>query len=134
MIFVDAGAFIARFMRDDQHHRDSLAAWTNIQTRPQRLITTDAVFIETLNFISQRWPGGSTADVASGILNVPGIQMMKVSDADIRAAIGIIAKFGDQEFSFTDCLSFAVMRRLKLRKAFTFDHHFGVAGFEMWAG
>ena len=35
----------------------------------------------------------------------------------------------DQAWSFTDCLSFQVMKQLRLRDALTKDHHFREAGF-----
>jgi hypothetical protein len=35
----------------------------------------------------------------------------------------------DQAWSFTDCLSFCLMRELHLRDALTTDHHFMQAGF-----
>jgi predicted nucleic acid-binding protein len=35
----------------------------------------------------------------------------------------------DQAWSFTNCLSFCVMRDLSLRDAVTTDHHFVQAGF-----
>jgi uncharacterized protein len=38
-------------------------------------------------------------------------------------------KHHDQEWSFTDCFSFSVMRRLGLRDALTADAHFRHAGF-----
>jgi predicted nucleic acid-binding protein len=40
--------------------------------------------------------------------------------------------FGDQAVSFTDALSFAVMRRMRIERAFSFDRHFALAGFELW--
>ena len=46
------------------------------------------------------------------------------------AAIDLFAKFADQGVSFTDCVSFALMRKNRIRKAFTFDQHFLFAGFE----
>ena len=41
----------------------------------------------------------------------------------------VLAKFADQDFSFVDATSFVVMRKLGLRAAFAFDHHFPVAGY-----
>ena len=39
---------------------------------------------------------------------------------------------GLQKLTFTDALSFALMRRLRIEQVFTFDHHFIVAGFHRW--
>lgn len=36
----------------------------------------------------------------------------------------IAKKYKDKDFSYTDCLSFAVMTRLGCRRAFAFDQHF----------
>jgi predicted nucleic acid-binding protein len=44
-------------------------------------------------------------------------------------AEGILAKFTDQNFSYTDAVSFVIMKRQKIRKAFCFDKHFVTAGF-----
>jgi predicted nucleic acid-binding protein len=35
----------------------------------------------------------------------------------------------DQEFSFTDCASFVVMRELRLNEALATGNHFRIAGF-----
>lgn len=32
--------------------------------------------------------------------------------------------YGDKLWSFTDCVSLVVMRRLEVRQAFAFDEHF----------
>jgi predicted nucleic acid-binding protein len=37
--------------------------------------------------------------------------------------------FVPQEWSFTDCVSFGTMRELRVRDAFTTDHHIKLAGF-----
>jgi predicted nucleic acid-binding protein len=49
-------------------------------------------------------------------------------------AIRRMRKYADNEISFTDCISFAMMRRLRIRRAFTFDHHFRDAGFQIING
>ena len=40
-------------------------------------------------------------------------------------------KYADQRVTFTDCVSFAIMRRRRIRTAFTFDRHFEARGFEV---
>jgi len=41
----------------------------------------------------------------------------------------ILSKYSDQDFSYTDAVSFAIMKRQKIIKAFSFDKHFVIAGF-----
>ena len=46
-----------------------------------------------------------------------------------NAAAAVFRKHSDKEWSFTDCVSIAVMRELRIREAFTADPHFKQAGF-----
>jgi predicted nucleic acid-binding protein len=46
-----------------------------------------------------------------------------------HGAATLFEKHADKEWSFTDCVSFVVMRELGIRDAFTTDHHFEQAGF-----
>ena len=43
--------------------------------------------------------------------------------------ISILKEKSDQDFSFTDCMSFIVMEMLKINKVFSFDRHFDQYGF-----
>jgi predicted nucleic acid-binding protein len=43
-------------------------------------------------------------------------------------------KFSDQKVNFTDALSFVLMKRANITEAFTFDHHFSIAGFQVCPG
>jgi predicted nucleic acid-binding protein len=49
-----------------------------------------------------------------------------VGRADLEVAWSIGQEFPDQDFSFVDRTSFAVMVRLGLVRAATFDDHFAV--------
>jgi hypothetical protein len=40
----------------------------------------------------------------------------------------LFRKYADKESSFTDCVSFGTMRELRVRDAFTIDHHFKQSG------
>ncbi len=45
----------------------------------------------------------------------------------------LFEKYADQRVSFTDCISFVLMRRHKIRQVFSFDRHFELAGFVVWS-
>ena len=57
-----------------------------------------------------------------------------MTSADEERAWEIFTRYRDQNFSFADCTSFAVMQRMKIATAFTFDKYFSVMKFEVVPG
>ena len=47
---------------------------------------------------------------------------------DHRAARDLFLRYDDHPIDLTDCLSFAIMQRLGLKEAFTFDRDFATHG------
>ena len=47
MIFVDTGAWIAILNPNDQHHREAIAIYRDLQQQKTRFLTTDYVIDET---------------------------------------------------------------------------------------
>jgi predicted nucleic acid-binding protein len=41
-------------------------------------------------------------------------------------------RYADQQVSYTDCISFRLMRDHRIDTVFTFDRHFELAGFRRW--
>lgn len=52
------------------------------------------------------------------------IPLVRVTPADERKAWEMFKRYTDKRFSFTDCTSFVLMRRLGLQAAFAFDEDF----------
>ena len=46
-----------------------------------------------------------------------------------HGAADLFRRHANKAWSFTDCVSFVVMRELRIRDAFTTDHHFKQAGY-----
>jgi predicted nucleic acid-binding protein len=57
------------------------------------------------------------------------VDVLQSTRADELDALRWMRKYADERISFTDCVSFAIMRRHRIRAALTFDRHFKLAGF-----
>jgi uncharacterized protein len=55
--------------------------------------------------------------------------VIRARAADENRAKQILFQYDDKDFSFADAISFAVMERLQIRLAFTFDRDFAQYGF-----
>ena len=132
MIFVDTGAFLARYVEGDQYHRAAVRAWKRLERSPGALFTSSFVVDETLTLLGRRTTYAFAAARADALYGSRLLTILRPDATDELAAVDLFRKFADQKVSFTDCVSFALMRRLRVKRAFTFDRHFAGAGFEVW--
>lgn len=63
------------------------------------------------------------------LIDIGVLHLVRVTDTHEAAAWALFCRFDDQKLSYTDCLSFAVMRDLKIERVISGDHHFAVLGF-----
>jgi predicted nucleic acid-binding protein len=105
-LFVDSGAWIALTSPRDQYHLDADRLFRAAAESRLRLITKAA---ENLS-----------VDFAT--------------PEHHRAAREWLVRLADQPITYTDAVSFAVMKARRCRAALTFDRHFEIAGFERWRG
>lgn len=124
--FVDTAAWYALVDGDDADHR---AAAVFLAGNKAPLITTNLVFGETITLIRYRIGHGAAQMFGEKLKESRFVRMVAVTPADEERAWEIFTKYRDQDFSFVDCTSFAVMERMKLATAFTFDRHFSVMKF-----
>ena len=115
-----------------QYHRAAVRAWKRLERSPGALFTSSFVVDETLTLLGRRTTHAFAAARADALYGSRVLTILRPDAADESAAVELFRKFADQKVSFTDCVSFDLMRRHRLRKAFTFDRHFAGAGFEVW--
>ena len=132
MIFIDSGAFLARYLGKDQHHRLAQQGWRNIRKTRLLCFTSNFVLNETFTLLARRAGYSFAAERARNILTSPILTILRPQSEDESEVVDLFEKFADQQVSFTDCISFALMRKHKIRSAFSFDSHFEAAGFRLW--
>lgn len=129
-VLLDTSFILALEDADDQHHKPAISFWRLFQKRPQPLIVTSYVFDETLTLVSRSLDHARAMAVSRRLRSSPSVDLLHIGMEDFTAGLEWFEQYDDKEFSFTDCVSFAEMRRVKLKTALTFDQHFTHAGFE----
>lgn len=132
-LFVDAGPLVAVVNPGDQHAAEARQGWERLASSNIPLVSTEHVLDEVATAIS-RWQNPRRAaqwvrqQLDSGL-----IRWTSCGPEDWRTATQWLEQYSDQQISFTDALSFTLMRRLKITEAFSFDRHFVIAGFQKWS-
>ena len=129
-IFIDTGGFAALYNRKDGFHDQAKSIWANLTEKRPLLFTSNFVVSETITLLRKRGDLEASIQFGDALFSSGLVRIVRVNESQETQAWVIYKKFRDQDFSFTDCASFAVMQELGISKAFAFDHHFSVIGFE----
>lgn len=132
-VFVDSGAWIALALSRDPLHGQAREQWDLLQGAAAKLHTSVPVVIETFTFLERN----ASRDVAlawKSSIYVPGtVKILACELRDLEQSWEFFRRTDLHKLSAVDATSFAIMRRARIRLAFTFDHHFSVAGFRFAA-
>lgn len=134
MIFVDTGAIVGRYASRDQHHDVAVTGWKRIATARLPCYTTNLVIAEAITLIARRMNPSFAVETGRLIHSAHSMKILRPDAADDAVALAFFEKLADQRVSFTDAVSFAMMRRHRMTQAFAFDRHFEAAGFTLWTG
>lgn len=127
---MDTGAWLAAFHQRDQYHPAAGAYLRQLRAERAQLVVTDLILAE-LHLHLVRGLGPLRAAGHLETLKADPLVEEVFVDRELQASAvsDWLRKFGDQLFTLTDAVSFAVMRTRRIPDAFTFDRHFTVAGF-----
>jgi predicted nucleic acid-binding protein len=131
-VFVDTSAWDALADSQDVHHDLARLFRQEIAGRAQ-LVITDYVLDElyTLLLLNIGYQGAVSFKIKVDALIQEGVvSIVWVTEAIARDAWQVFEQFNaDKKWSFTDCVSYTVMKQRSIAEAFTFDHHFQQMGF-----
>jgi predicted nucleic acid-binding protein len=122
MVFADAGFWIGLRDLKDQFHPHAVRLSKKLLSDRVHLVLTPYVFAEVYAQFS-RAPQ-SRERVVRDCWGNPVVRMEQVTPHDQRQALGILKGNPDKSYSFCDAISFAVMLRLQISSALSFDEHF----------
>jgi predicted nucleic acid-binding protein len=129
--FVDSGAWIALALSRDPLHPHAREQWDALLGAGARLHTSIPVMIETFTFLDRN----ANRDVAltwkESINKPPMVKILSCELRDLEQSWDYFRRADLHKLSAVDATSFAIMKRSRIRLAFTFDHHFSVVGFRL---
>jgi uncharacterized protein len=129
-VLVDTSAFFAlQNAGNRREHTATRRAAEQLEADRAVLVTTDYVLDETYTLLRSAM-GHAHAVRFGREIKRGGIELAQVDPEIQEEAWRTFERYADKDFSFTDCTSFAVMRRAKIRLALTLDHHFRQFGFD----
>jgi predicted nucleic acid-binding protein len=121
-VWLDASFWIA--LRDPREpwHSQARQAAAKLMASRTRFVFTSFILAETHAYFS-RSPALRTQILDDAEEN-PALQWESVWRDDESAALALLRQQRDKEYSLCDAISFAVMKRLGISRAATFDSHF----------
>jgi len=124
-VFVDTGAWYALVDAKDPDHPPVAAC---LAQYGGRLVTSNFVFDETVTLLRYRL-SYRAARAFGDTLQAGGLALvLRLTPRDEAGAWGIFTRYRDKSFSFTDCTSFALMKRLGIGSAVAIDDDFRAFG------
>lgn len=124
-VFVDTSAFYVLGSEADEHHRIAADVLAGLARERAVLCTSNFVLAETYGLMIRRC-GRASAQAFLERVRDGLVQVHQATVEDQKRAEAILEQYDDQDFSYVDAVSFAVIERRKIRHAFALDSHFAV--------
>ena len=127
-IFIDTSFWIALFDKNDQFHSQAIAGLCEIENNFSALCS-DFIIYETITYLNCSL---TNHGLALKFLNAIKSSNLTVWDSEKNIkneAMQIFKNYVDKSFSFTDCVSFALMHKKDIKTYAGFDNHFSQMGY-----
>jgi len=130
-VFVDTSGFKAIIDKEDDFHEESILIWKQLKEKKAAVITSNYILDETFTLLRARCGLKTSFKFRQALEeSAPVLNIYRVTIKDEKEAWKWFKKDW-RNLSFTDCISFAMMKRLDIKKAVSFDKHFKRAGFQL---
>ena len=126
MIFVDTSFWVAFRDERDVNHARALEIMKECAYARVPLVITDHIFAETHAYFVRSVP--KREQIMRDLLANPVVLVHEVDHRDRELALRWLREYRDKAWSYVDALSFALMKRMEIKAAISFDQHFAQPG------
>jgi uncharacterized protein len=130
-VFVDTGAWAALAAEQDALHTRAVLAWNDLAASGARLHSSIPVVLETFTFLERRIHRDIANRWRESLEEVPRFTIDECTRDDLAQSWAYLRRTDLHRLSAVDATSFVIMKRLGIRAAFSFDHHFASVGFRL---
>jgi predicted nucleic acid-binding protein len=129
---IDTGPLLAIASSRDERHQRALEIEERFRRGGGRFVGSTLVLHELHEHLSRHAGSGRAWEVVSALLTDPVFEWHDASVELLEAGRRQwIDRFSDQRLSLMHAVTFALMKRERLRRAFSFHDAFVTAGFEL---
>ena len=127
-VFVDTSFLVAFYNKRDKNNQKA-RNFISESDKNMAFLISDYIFDEVLTVLLVR--GGKSLSIEAGrkILEDQRIGLLQIDEEIFQKAWLIYQGFEDKEWSFTDCVSYVLMKNLCIDTGASFDDHFNQFGF-----
>lgn len=129
VVFADTVYWVALINPKDEWRNQARSATALLNDA--RIITTDSILIEVLNFFAEHGDEARrrAVTVVEQLLTNPHTEVVPQTREHFLAGLTFYKARADKGYSLTDCISMIMMRERNIAEVLTHDRHFVQEGF-----
>lgn len=132
-VFVDSAAWIALALSRDRFHKQARERWDRLHATGAKLHTSIPVVVETFTFLDRNTNRQVALTWKEALYEPGAVKILPCELHDLEQSWAYFRRADLHKLSAVDATSFAIMKRARIRIAYTFDHHFAAVGFRLVA-
>ena len=128
-LFLDSAYVIALAQMSDQHHAKAVQLAASLLHGNTPLVTTRAVMLEIGAALARSKARLGAMSLIASLESSAFVEIIPLTEELSAQGWALFCERRDKEWSWTDCISFVVMKERGLKQSLTSDQHFEQAGF-----
>src|SRR3989338_6384249 len=126
-VFIDTGAFIAYFIKQEKYHLDAVNKYKLYRRQKNAFFTSDYILDELFTWFSSKQNKYVLEKLVSAVQKMTANQEIKVLSVDnviFKKAADVLLKFSEHKISFTDATTYVLYKEFSIDEIFTLDDDF----------